>query len=299
MFGWVGDLLRDVVEGDYLFVVAFVLLLANSIWHVYSRVSGKLLGHNVKRFFGLSFQIGLTLMLERLYEFSRAHIAVNQLTDLAYTNGYRLLNFEITHGLFIEQRLESFFLPDNFLMHAIYGFYAFAHLFVTLGFLIWLYLRRNEAFSFVRNMLYLTTGIAMIVYMAYPTAPPRMFLNYGFLDPGQALGLTPDGGAQVTNYTYNPYAAMPSLHLVYALIVGATLVIVGRHLSLRLAGFIYPFVMLAVILISANHWVLDAFGAIVVVAGSAAILAGARKATAAIRTSWADPGSTVIPSTGT
>lgn len=284
MFMWVGDLFRDIVEGDYLFVVALALLASSLGWRVYSRIRQAEHHPRLNKFFGLSLQIGLTLMLERLYEFSRAHVSVDQLTALAYSNGYKLVDFEVTHGIFFEQRLQRFFLPDGLLMRAIYGFYGFAHLFVTLGFLIWLYLRRNAAFAFVRNMLYLTTGISLIVYMVFPTAPPRMFLNLGFVDPSISLGFTEAGGAQVTSYTYNPFAAMPSLHLVYALIVGWTLVVVGRHLWLRVLGAIYPFVMLAVVLISANHWILDAVGAVIVVAMSATILSATGKLISGART---------------
>lgn len=273
MLDWLVALVNDVAEGDYLFVVALSLLISYLGWRVCRRFWLSSYHPRLGRFFGLSFQIGLTLMLERLYEFSRAHVALDQLTAVAYSNGYKLLNFEISHGFFFEQRLERFFLPDNLLMHMVYAFYGFAHLFVTLGALIFLYLRRTSAFAFVRNMFYLCTGIALVVYMAFPTAPPRMFLNFGFVDPSQALGFTSAGGAQLTSYTYNPFAAMPSLHLVYALIVGGALVFVGGRLWLRMLGAFYPMVMLAVILISANHWILDAAGAVVVVIGSALILA--------------------------
>ena len=276
--GWIGDLLNDVAQGDYLFVVALCILLSYASWRLYYRIRGAGVKRIYPRFFGLSFQIGMTLMLERLYEFSRAHVAVDQLSSLAYANAYRVVDFEIAHGIFFEQRLQSLFWPDQWLMHAIDAFYGFAHLFVTLGFLIWLYLRRNRVFSFVRNLFYLATGITLIVYMVYPTSPPRMFTNLGFIDTAKIIG-SAASSTQVTQYTYNPFAAMPSLHMVYALIVGGTLAIVGRRLWLRVAGVIYPFVMLAVVLISANHWILDAVGAAIVVAGSVVILAGAGKAT--------------------
>jgi len=280
---WLGDLLRDVLQGDYLFVVALGLLLLSAVWRVYCRCSRRGAPRRFNRFFGLSFQIGLTLMLERLYEFSRAHVAVDQLTAVAYSNGYKLVDFEITHGFFFEQGLQKLFINDMLLMHVIDAFYAFAHLFVTLAFLIWLYLRRNSVFSFVRNLFYLTTGVALVIYVVFPTAPPRMFSNLGFVDPGKLIG-SAAASTQQTSYTYNPYAAMPSLHMVYALIVGLTLVIVGRHLSLRILGGLYPFFMLAVVLISANHWILDVVGSLVVVLGSAAILAGASKLANVART---------------
>ncbi|HZT96033.1 MAG TPA: phosphatase PAP2 family protein [Chloroflexota bacterium] len=283
MFNWLNALAADVLEGDILFVVAVTLLLSWLCWRAYDHFLNHRKLPRVSRFFGLCVQIGVTLMLERLYEFSRANIIVGQLTATAYSNGYKLLDFEIDHGFFVEARIERFFWPDSLLMHSVDVFYGLAHLFVTLGFLIWLYLRRNSSFSFVRNLFYLSTAIALMVYMVFPTAPPRMFTNYGFLDPSQALGFTAAGGAQLTSYTYNPFAAMPSLHLVYALIVGLSLVVVGRRWWIRAIGAVYPAVMLAVILISANHWILDAAGAVVVVAVSAGILAAGRRSASWLR----------------
>lgn len=279
--GWLSNLFLDIASGDYLFVVSFLLLLAYLGWRAYCKLRLLEEQRPYKRFFGLSLQIGVTLFLERLYEFTRAHVAVSQLTALAYSNGYKVANFEISHGFFFEPALEHFFTPDVWLMHAIYAIYAFAHLFATLGLLIWVYVKRNSAFAFVRNMFYVSTAMALVVYMTFPTTPPRFFSDLGLYDPEQVLGFTPAGGAQLSAQTFNPYAAMPSLHMIYALIVGGTLLVLGRHVLLRAAGLLYPFIMLAVVLISANHWILDAVGALVVVAGSAAVLAGAgRLATA-------------------
>jgi PAP2 superfamily len=283
MFGWLTDLLNDIAQGDYLFVVALTLLAAWAVWRLYYRFYARENVARYPRFFGLSLQIGMTLMLERIYEFSRGHVIVSQLTDVAYSNGYKLLDFEMGHGFFVESRIQHLFLGDNLLMHGVDAFYAFAHLFVTLGFLIWLYVRRNEAFGFVRNVIYVATGIALVVYMTFPTAPPRYFTQFFVVDPSTSLGLTPAGGAQLTSYTYNPFAAMPSLHLVYALIVGAGLFFVGRHLWLRAIGAIYPFVMLAVVLISANHWILDAVGAVVTVALATLMVMASRRTVSMVR----------------
>ncbi len=270
--GWISDVLSDIRGGDYLFLAALSLLVGYALWRAYWGICGKGRTRPLQRFAGLSFQIGLTLMFERLYEFSRAHIVMGQGVALAYSNADRLWQFELQHGFFVEQSLESLFIHDALLMRVIYGFYVFAHLFVTLSFLIWMYMRRHESFAFVRNMFYTTTGVALVIYIVFPTSPPRFFSNLGFVDPERLLGWSPAGGADATSQTLDVYAAFPSLHLVYALIVGATLVIVGRRLWLRAAGLVYPIVMLAVILISANHWILDAVGAVVVVAGSASIL---------------------------
>ena len=138
-------------------------------------------------------------------------------------------------------------------------------------------LKRREHYAFIRNMFAVTTGIALIVFTVYPTAPPRMFPNYGFADPEQMLHLVAAGGAQLNSYTYDPYAAMPSLHVTYAILVALGIVIAERRRIWRVAALLYPCLMVATVLITANHWILDVVGACVTVAGSALILIGLRR----------------------
>ena len=78
-------------------------------------------------------------------------------------------------------------------------------------------------------------------------------------------------------FGYNPYAAMPSLHFAWALIVGGTLLRVGRRRLLRVAGLLYPIVMLVTILVSGNHLLLDAAGSLVVVTSATGATALARR----------------------
>jgi hypothetical protein len=264
--------LLDVRQGDYLLLVALGLLVMSATWRVYHRVTGHIPVPWFPKFFGLTLQIGIILGFERLYEFSRAHVNVGQLTALAYHNGLVVANFEITHGFFFEQRFQALVIHDRFLMYSVYFFYAFAHLFVTLGFLVWVYLRRNYAFAFVRNLFYVTSALALAVFMLYPTAPPRLFPYLGFKDPSQTLHMTPAGGAQAGALLYNPYAAMPSLHMGFSLIVGLSLVVVGKRLWLRIIGGMYPVLMFAVVIVSANHWILDGLSGAATVAVSALTL---------------------------
>lgn len=260
MFAAVVEQLRS---GDV--VLALVLVLFG-FWSVYrAAVLGRVLRKNriAERCAQVASQIGLALLLEQAYEFTRGQIPHR--TDIALTNAYRLLDIEWRHGFFVESRIERFFLQFGYVMNAVDLFYVLCHVVVTIGALAWVYLRRKEHYPFMRNMLVVTTAIALVSFYVYPTAPPRFLSQYGFVDPLQLHHLVSDGGSQAGSYTYNPYAAMPSLHVAYALVVGWTLFLCERRLWIRICACAYPLLMGAAVIISGNHWLLDVAGAYVTV----------------------------------
>jgi hypothetical protein len=140
--------------------------------------------------------------------------------------------------------------------------YIALHFLGTTAFLVWMYRRHPERFAFVRNTFVVASAISLAIYVLYPAAPPRL-AGLGFVDTvtdGAHLNLS----SQVLGSVYNPFAAVPSLHFGYALIVGITLWSL-RH---RAAAVVYPALMLFVIVATGNHFFFDAAaGAIVVVAG--------------------------------
>ncbi len=211
------------------------------------------------KYIRFAWQIGAILGLEQAYEFTRGQIPHE--TDVALMNAYRVLDLEWSHGFFVESRIERFFLQFGGVMSAIDVFYIVCHVTVTIGVLVWLYFRRPAYFPFARNLLMATTAIALVAFYVYPTAPPRLLSNYGFVDPTVLYHLVSQGGAQVSSYTYNPYAAMPSLHVGYAIVSSWGIFIAVRHRIIRTLAVLYPFTMAAAVIISGNHWVLDVVGA--------------------------------------
>jgi membrane-associated phospholipid phosphatase len=137
---------------------------------------------------------------------------------------------------------------------------------MTIGVIAWIYLRRRELYPFVRNLIMTTTAITLVVYYLYPTAPPRMLGNYGFVDPLTLNHYVAAGGEQPGSYFYNPYAAMPSLHVGYAVCVAWALFLAYPSLRVRMLAALYPIAMAATVIITGNHWVLDVIGAVVAVA---------------------------------
>jgi PAP2 superfamily protein len=263
MSGLPSALWHQLLMGDIVLAVALVLLGIALVCWIGRQANRALFGSWTAHIFGFTVNIGAILGMEQAYELARGQIPQNR--DAAFVHSYTVLEFEWRHGFFVESRIEHFFLQFGVLMNAVDVFYALGHAVGTIGILIWLYTRRRRHYASIRNLFMVTTGIAFAVFYLYPAAPPRMFPNYGFSDPEQMQHLVQAGGAQLASYTYNPYAAMPSLHVAYALIVGLALITADRRRAIRVLGALYPMAMIATVLISANHWILDVVGAFITV----------------------------------
>jgi membrane-associated phospholipid phosphatase len=229
------------------------------------------------------------MTLYEIYEFTRGLIPHNG--PLAVQHAHAIWDWEVQHGLFVEPAWQEFWLrnghvlgwlritPDDVSEFLNTG-YLYVHFAGTVAFLFWVFFFRRNLFAFVRNMFFVVTGISLFMYMAYPLAPPRLATNllydnrhYTFIDTIQKV-LGPVSKAQTSEIGYNPYAAMPSLHFAWALIIGCTLFFGIRNWALRILGLCYPFWMLAIVVISGNHFFADAIGSTIVVAVSFFIVLG-------------------------
>jgi hypothetical protein len=158
--------------------------------------------------------------------------------------------------------------------------YIAMHFIGTGAFLVWLHRRHPERFPLVRNTLVGATGLALVSYILYPVAPPRL-AGLGFVDTvshSAKVNLSSD----LLGSLYNPFAAVPSLHFGYALLVGATIGMLAGGRLTRAFGWAYPVVMLFVIVATGNHFFFDA------AAGALAIAAGYTAA------SWVDSPATRV-----
>jgi membrane-associated phospholipid phosphatase len=114
----------------------------------------------------------------------------------------------------------------------------------------------------VRNMFMVAMGLALIGYVVFPTAPPRFLPEWGFTDTvTNMVGSEP---ANTANVLYNPYAAIPSMHVAFALMLGFSGAALTRSRWLRPLWYCYPALVTVVVVVTANHFWLDAaLGAIV------------------------------------
>ena len=150
---------------------------------------------------------------------------------------------------------------------ALLGFlYVALHFAGTAAAAIWIHRRHPAAFAHLRTTLIVATAIALVGYVFYPAAPPRL-ADLGFADTVTShtgLNLSSD----FLGSLYNPIAAVPSLHFGYALAVGVALARVSTRRSLRIAFALYPALMLLVIVATGNHFFFDAAaGGLVVAVG--------------------------------
>jgi hypothetical protein len=145
--------------------------------------------------------------------------------------------------------------------------YLNTHFVVTTLTLAFIYLRRNEHFYFVRNMFMVAMFLALVGYVVYPTAPPRMLPELGFTDSvSNFTGVSEDSSV---NVLFNPYAAVPSMHVGFALMLGVTMARMTHRAWVRGLWLAYAPVVTFVVVATANHWIFDAVTGVLVAAISA------------------------------
>jgi hypothetical protein len=214
----------------------------------------------------------LVLFAGAYYAYRIVRGVVDGQVTVAFDNARHIVDAERTLGLFFEPDLQSWALGHRWVVDAANWSYVNSHFLITTTFLIWLYLARNESFYYVRNMFMVAMGLALVLYVAYPTAPPRFLPEWGFADTvTDAVG---QANANNANLLYNPYAAVPSMHVAFALMIGIPAFKIVRSRVIKALWAIYPVVVTFVVLVTANHWWLDAaFG--VLVAAMSAVAASA------------------------
>ena len=174
----------------------------------------------------------------------------------AFEHARALVDAERAMGLFFEPAVQDWAMGQEWLMWACNWMYVNSHFVVTTTFLAWLYLFRNQAYYYVRNMFMVAMGLALAMYVAYPTAPPRYMPEWGFTDSVAAfVGHEAEASATVL---YNPYAAVPSMHVAFALMIAIPAVMLVRRPLVKLAWALYPALVTLVVVVTANHFWLDA-----------------------------------------
>ena len=175
----------------------------------------------------------------------------------AIANGLRVIGWERTHAHhLVELTFQNLAASSRALELAVSWTYWNSE-FTVIGLaLLWVYLRRHEAFARFRNTILLANVIGLVGYVLAPTAPPRMFPSFGFADTLGSLGGL-NHGSGLVELASNPYAAMPSLHAADALIVGITLAVVCRNRFGKVVWALWPAWVWFSVMATANHFWLD------------------------------------------
>ena len=209
-------------------------------------------------------EIGGLALLYGLYEVVRG--AGGEDVEAAMRHTADIVAFEQAAGIYVERGVQEAFEALPFAPALLGLLYVVLHFLGTAVALVWVHRRHPDRFPLVRTTFVAATALALVGYVLYPAAPPRL-AELGFSDTvTSSTGL--DLSSDLLGALYNPFAAVPSLHFGYALIVGGVLVAIAGHRAWRVAGALYPLAMLLIIVATGNHFLGDAaLGGLVVVAG--------------------------------
>jgi hypothetical protein len=190
-----------------------------------------------------------------LYQLVRGIVHGEQAVALA--NAQHIVHIERSLGAFFEPGLQQALLPHRWIIDFADFMYLNSHFVLTASFLIWLYMRRNDNFYFVRNMFMVAMGLALVGYALFPAAPPRMLHSLGFTDTVASVANVNDNSS-ISSVFVNQYAAVPSMHIAFALLIGVPGMLLSRSLGARLWWSAYPMLVFFVIVVTANHYWFDA-----------------------------------------
>jgi hypothetical protein len=207
-------------------------------------------------------ELGVVAALYMVYEIVRGFGSTSLTAARSHTADIVALERHL--GIFVERAVQHGVesLPA---VPMLLGFaYMSLHFGATGAAMIWVHRRHRDRFALVRTTLIISTAIALVIYVLYPAAPPRL-AGIGFADTvteKAGINLSSDALGSL----YNPFAAVPSLHFGYALLVGVTVAVLARRRWVRWIGAAYPPFMLFTIVATGNHFVFDAVAGGIVMA---------------------------------
>jgi membrane-associated phospholipid phosphatase len=217
------------------------------------------------------FILQLSIWLGFLAAYQAARGVADRNPAAAFENGLKVIDIEQRGNALFELSLQALVQSSEVLALATWGTYWLSQ-FTVLGLtLLWVYLRRNEYFPRFRNLIMLANVIGLAGYVLAPTAPPRMFPDFGFVDTMSRFA-TLNHGSGVVEFASNPYAAMPSLHAADALIVGIALALLVRSRWLKAFWLAWPVWVWFTVMATGNHFWLDIAAGVVVALAAALVL---------------------------
>jgi hypothetical protein len=195
----------------------------------------------------------VVLVLLRVYDMARARAEVRR--GPALDHGQAILDLERWLRIDLEHAANLWVTAHRLLSLVASDIYQFAHVTVTLSVLAWCWLRRPEIYRAARNALVITNVIGLTVFMLLPVAPPRLLPGQGFIDAVALAGFGATHGGPVPA---DQYGALPSLHLAWAVWAAVIAMRMLSGTSLRRLCWLYPVLVTTVVVVTGNHYLLDA-----------------------------------------
>jgi hypothetical protein len=173
----------------------------------------------------------------------------------AVRNAHWLVDVERAIGLYHEPFLQDTLAGPPLVRTLLNWVYIWGHWPVIVVTLIWLARQHPAVFRRTRNAMMISGAIGLVVFTFFPVAPPRL-AGLGMAD---TVTLTSHSYRvlQPTFFT-NQYAAMPSLHVGWNLLLGLAVVTAARHVAVKMLGVAMPIAMVVAVVLTANHYIIDA-----------------------------------------
>ena len=187
-----------------------------------------------------------------LYQLVRG--SVDGRTAEAFHRATKLVDIEQALGIFWEAELQSAILTWDIAVRLVNTVYVWGHLPLLIAVAVWLFTFHRQRYSLFRNAFLISGAIGLVLFWLLPTAPPRYLQYWGFVDTAVKTG---------SYYIFQPpafvnqYAAMPSLHFGWS-VLAATAVFVNLRAPFRYGALVLPVISLGGVVLTANHFFLDA-----------------------------------------
>jgi hypothetical protein len=208
-------------------------------------------------------ELFIVIVLIKVYDYIRSLAAVRG--GPALEHGRDVLSIERVLRLDVERAGNGWLTDHDVLSLGAAYWYQFAHISVTLTVLAWCYISSPTIYRRARNALVATNLVGMTVFFFLPVMPPRLLPGAGYIDSVAAAGFGSSHGGPVEA---DQYAAMPSLHLAWAVWTSLVAVALLRRYRGRLSSHFYPAVTAVVVVVTANHYVLDVLAGVAVALGT-------------------------------
>jgi hypothetical protein len=202
------------------------------------------------------------------YVYTLTRLAAPAHESGAENRGWAILHFEHYLGINFEHTVNHAVYNIKWLIFSMNVYYATLHFIVPIAVLVWVYWKFPDRYRALRTVMFAMTGLALLGFYFYSLAPPRLLGGGGFIDtfkllnPWGQTSATSDGVAGMSGT--NEYAAMPSLHIGWSTWCAIAIAYLAKRNWVKVLGILYPFATFAVIISTANHYVLDAVGGLVV-----------------------------------
>jgi hypothetical protein len=181
----------------------------------------------------------------------------------AEVNARSLVSLEKSLGIYWEAEAQKLILHDDWLRKLANGVYLYGHGPVIGVLAVILYVRHRSIYLLTRNAVLLSGAIGLVIYVAYPVAPPRLLPNGIFIDT--VLDEYHVRRVLMPHFLTNEYAAVPSLHFGWNLLMAVAVWKAFPNTWARVFAILMPAAMLLAIVVTANHFILDAVSGVVVV----------------------------------